>query len=127
MSGERLKDSTLVAVGDGLERQLPHHELSDFGRCGMRTIRLAEFSTYEGVFVNIGKCLQRDILEMKSFSVAAVVKPPLYMFFSAIPDAVTPGHNGSGTFLWCGDPAQSDLSTYITSFLNSPSPGSSSQ
>jgi len=63
----------------------------------------------------------------KTFSVAAVVKPPLYMFFSAIPDAVTPGHNGSGTFLWCGDPAQSDLSTYITSFLNSPSPGSSSQ
>ena len=32
----------------------------------MRTIRLAEFSTYEGVFVNIGKCLQRDILEVKS-------------------------------------------------------------
>ena len=32
----------------------------------MRTIRLAEFSTYEGVFVNTGKCLQRDILEMKS-------------------------------------------------------------
>jgi|SRR6266849_9266825 len=66
MSGERLKDSALVAVGDGLERKLPHHEFSDFGRCGVRTICPAEFSTYKGVFVDIGKCLQRDILEVKS-------------------------------------------------------------
>src|SRR5712691_5760886 len=66
MSSKRLKDSALVAVGDGLERKLPHHEFSDFGRCGVRTICPAEISTYKGVFVDIGKCLQRDILEAKS-------------------------------------------------------------
>ena len=66
MSSKRLKDSTLIAVGNGLKRQLPHHELSHFGGDGMRTVRLAELSTYEGVFVNIGKCFQRDILEVKS-------------------------------------------------------------
>src|SRR5262245_1871957 len=66
MSCKRLKNSALVAVGDGLERKLLHHELSDFGTCGVRPIRPAEFSTYKGVFVNIGQCLQRDILEVKS-------------------------------------------------------------